>query len=89
MEEGPPNPAAIINMFEELDEQQQAGEVFHTKLDAIVTDEEKEKAFRDIVLKVKQERFDHDAAKAEGGLSLDQKLSQKRMMEELRKRMRT
>ncbi len=89
MKEGPPNPAAIINMFEDADEQQQAGTVFHTKLDAIVTDEEKEKAFRDIVLKVKQERFDHDAAAAEGGLSLEQKLAQKRLIEELRKRMRT
>ncbi len=88
MEEGPPNPAAIINMFEDADEQQQAAEVFHTKLDAIVTDEEKEKAFRDIVLKVKQERFDHDNKKAEGGLNLEEKLKQKRLMEDLRKRLR-
>ena len=87
MEEGLPNPAAIINMFDDADEQQQAAEVFHTKLDAIVTDEEKEKAFRDIVLKVKQERFDHDAREASGKISLDEKLKQKRMMEELRKRM--
>ena len=88
MEEGQPNPAAIINMFEDADEQQQAGQVFHTKLDAIVTDEEKEKAFRDIVLKVKQERFDHDNKAAEGGLSLEEKLAQKRMLEDLRKRIR-
>ncbi|MBR6258334.1 MAG: DNA primase [Lachnospiraceae bacterium] len=88
MEEGQPNPAAIINMFEDADEQQQAGQVFHTKLDAIVTDEEKEKAFRDIVLKVKQERFDHDNKAAEGGLSLEEKLAQKRLMEDLRRRIR-
>lgn len=87
MEGGVPNPAAIINMFEDADEQQTAAEVFHTKLDAIVTDEEKEKAFRDIVLKVKQERFDHDAKTAEGKMSLDEKLKQKRLMEELRKRL--
>ncbi len=88
MESGPPNPAAIINMFEDVDEQQTAGEVFHTKLEEIVTDEEKEQAFRDIVLKVKQERFDHDS-KAEGGMSLDEKLKQKRLLEDLRKRMRS
>ena len=59
-----------------------------TKYIIYLTDEEKEQAFRDIVLKVKQERFDHDS-KAEGGMSLDEKLKQKRLLEDLRKRMRS
>ncbi len=48
-------PAMIINLFEDAEEQQQAAEVFHTTLDAILTEKEKEKAFHDVVVKIKED----------------------------------
>ncbi|MCR5250195.1 MAG: DNA primase [Lachnospiraceae bacterium] len=89
MEEGPPNPAAILNMFEDADEQEEAAAVFHTRLAAIVTDEEKEKAFRDVVVRIKEERLEHDQnLSGEEKIPLKAILEQKRILEDLRKQSR-
>ena len=84
MAEGPPQPAAILNMFEDAEEQQTASEVFHTKLDAVSTAEEKEKAFRDIVVRIKQNRM--DTAGQEGGITIEQMVEMKNLIERLRTR---
>ena len=80
MAEGPPQPAAILNMFEDAEEQQTASEVFHTKLDAVSTAEEKEQAFRDIVVRIKQYRLE------DGGIPIDQVVELKNLIERLRAR---
>ncbi len=84
MAEGPPQPAAILNMFEDAEEQQTASEVFHTKLDAVRTAEEKEQAFRDIVVRIKQNRL--ESAGQDGGIPLDQMVELKNLIDRLRAR---
>ena len=59
IEQGSINPAAIINGFEDVEEQRMAAEVFNTKLEAIETKAEWEKAFHDILLAVKRASFEY------------------------------
>jgi len=59
IEQGSINPAAIINGFEDVEEQRMAAEVFNTKLEAIETKAEREKAFHDILLAVKRASFEY------------------------------
>lgn len=57
--EGRYNPAGIISMFEDEEEQREVAELFNTKLEAIHTPQEKEKAFHDILLAVKKNSFEY------------------------------
>jgi len=47
------NPAAIIDSFEDVEQQRIVAEIFNTKLEAIETSEEEEKALKDVVIAVK------------------------------------
>lgn len=53
LENGTLNPAAIIDSFEDVEEQRIVAEIFNTKLEAIETIEESEKALKDVVVAVK------------------------------------
>ncbi|MBR5420912.1 MAG: DNA primase [Lachnospiraceae bacterium] len=81
-DKGPPEPAALIDMFSDADEQQEASALFHTRLDAELEGEDREKAFRDIVLSIKQARFDR--VKTDGHAGLSEVLRQQKLLEELR-----
>ena len=48
------NPAGIINMFEEEKEQSEAASLFTTTLPELESDQEREKAFHDILVSVKK-----------------------------------
>ena len=48
LEQGDYNPAGIISMFEDEEEQRAAASLFHTKLPELTTGQEREKAFHDI-----------------------------------------
>ena len=52
------DPAGIIGMFEEEEEQRMAAEVFSTKLTQLSNRQEREKAFHDIVLAVKENSYE-------------------------------
>ncbi len=64
IEKGSLNPAGIINMFEDENEQSEAASLFTTKLPELDNDTEKEKAFNDILLSVKKNSFDYYSAKS-------------------------
>lgn len=49
LEQGSYNPAGIISMFEDEEEQREAAALFHTNLPELHTSQEREKAFHDIV----------------------------------------
>lgn len=81
------NPAAIINMFEDIDEQRIVAEIFNTKLEAIETDQERSKAFHDIVVAVKKSSFEHYTALMGSDVNAIKKvLEAKKSLEELMKR---
>lgn len=59
LEQGNYNPAAIISTFEDPDTQLEAANLFHTNLPEEVDGKDREKAVRDILLRVKKNSYDY------------------------------
>lgn len=53
------SPADIISAFTEEEQQRKVAELFNTKLDLLTTKQEREKAFHDILLKVKEQSLSY------------------------------
>ena len=75
-------PAMIINLFEDPEEQQQAAEVFHTSIEDIVTQEDKEKALHDVIVKIKEDHLEEIIANSG---SFEQVLEIQKAIEDLKK----
>ena len=93
LEEGKPNPAAIISRLSQEEEQREAASLFNTKLPYMQQDmesqsqvQEREKAFHDIVVKVKRNAYEHDL-KASGSdmEALSRVISGRQELDELEK----
>jgi len=61
--QGKYNPAGIISMFEDEEEQREAASLFHTNLPEMTTVQEREKAFHDILYGVKKNSYEYDTAR--------------------------
>ena len=86
LEQGNFNPAAVISMFQDEEEQREVASLFNTKLQEVTTDAEREKAFNDIVCTVKQNSFEYYSSRAGADMNaLNQVVSGKKALEELRK----
>lgn len=86
LDQGSYNPAAIVSAFEEEEEQRAVAEIFNTRLDQITTQQEREKAFHDILCAVKQNSFAYYSDRMGSDMSaLNQVISGKKALEELRK----
>ena len=59
------SPAAIIDQYDDMEKQQKVAAMISTELAGQLEDDEKRKALRDIVIKVKQNRLDHDLKNSE------------------------
>lgn len=80
------NPAGIINMFEDEKQQSEAASLFTTKLPELETEAEKEKAFRDIVLGVKNNSYEQYLARSGVDITaLSKVVEGKKALEELGK----
>ncbi|MBR5596250.1 MAG: DNA primase [Lachnospiraceae bacterium] len=53
------SPAGIISLFQEESEQREVAELFDTKLEMLATPQEKEKAFKDVLIKVKENSLEY------------------------------
>ena len=86
IEAGQLNPAGIINMFADEKEQSEAASLFTTKLPELESEQEKEKAFHDILINVKKNSFDYYSEKLGVDLSaMNQVIEGKKALEELSK----
>lgn len=93
IERGNCQPAAIISMFEEEEEQREVAMLFNTKLPEPETERDKEKAFHDIVCRVKENSFAVKAAgfhaekmnAEENKAMLDWTIQEKKKLDQLRK----
>ena len=84
LEQGDYNPAGIISMFEDEEEQREAAALFHTSLPELTTGQEREKAFHDIVLAVKKNSYEYYTAKLGTDVNaLNQVIEGKKALEEL------
>ena len=80
------HPANIINMFTEEADQNEAASLFTTKLEALDREQDREKAFHDILLSVKRNSFQHYSAQMGSDIdALNQVIEGKKALEELSK----
>lgn len=59
---GTVNPAAIVNLFEDIEKQRLVAKILQTELDVEITEDEKERVINDLVRKVKMARIDYELA---------------------------
>ncbi|MBQ8878686.1 MAG: toprim domain-containing protein, partial [Lachnospiraceae bacterium] len=86
LEQGQMNPAAIISLFSDEEEQREVAGVFNTRLKELTTRAEQEKAFHDIVLAVKRNSYEYYSAQLGSDVSaLNQVIAGKKALEELSK----
>lgn len=84
--EGQVNPAGIISHFTDEESQREAASVFNTSLENLSTKQEKEKAFHDIVVRVKRNSFEYSNKRlGEDVPALTKVIEGKRALEELEK----
>ena len=86
IETGNMNPAAIISMFEDEEEQRQTAALFNTKVEAIKTKQERERAFHDILYAVKKNSYEYYSSKLGSDVNaINQVIAGKKALEELSK----
>ncbi len=86
MENGKYNPAGILNMFEDEEEQREAAALFNTHVEAIETRQEKERALHDIIYAVKKNSYEFYSGKLGSDVSaLTQVIEGKKALDELKK----
>lgn len=86
IEAGNYNPAGIISMFEEEEEQREAAALFNTKVEAIETKQERERAFHDILYAVKKNSYEYYSGRLGSDVqALNQVIAGKKALEELGK----
>jgi DNA primase len=84
--QGTYNPAAIISMFSDEQEQRTAAALFNTTLPELNTKQEREKAFRDILYAVKKNSYEYYTARLGTDVSaLTKVIEGKKSLEELAK----
>ncbi|MBD5498565.1 MAG: DNA primase [Lachnospiraceae bacterium] len=86
IETGNYNPAGIVSMFEEEEQQREAAALFNTKVEALETKQEREKAFHDILYAVKKNSYEYYSGRLGSDMdALNQVIAGKKALEELGK----
>ena len=86
LERGELNPASIISLFTDEEEQRLAAGVFNTRLMELSTKQEREKAFHDIILSVKRNSYEYFSSQLGSDVNaLNQVIAGKKALEELSK----
>lgn len=86
-EEGGVNPAKIISMFTDEEQQREVASLFHTRLGELNTSQEREKALKETIVRIKQNSIEYrsrhlDPADLEG---LKKLVEDKRQLQEIQK----
>ncbi len=86
LENGQVNPAGIIDLFDDEQQQSEAASLFTTQLPELETVQEKEKAFHDILVRVKKNSYEHYLERSGVELAaLSLAIEGKKALEELNK----
>jgi DNA primase len=84
LDEGKFNPAAVISMFEDEDEQREAASLFNTNLPSLDTKQERENALHDIIMAVKKNSYEYYTANLGADVNAINKVIEgKKALEEL------
>ena len=86
-ETGKVNPSIIINQFENEEEQREVASLFNARLDNIETIEEKQKALKDTIIRVKKNSLDYKAKSKDANdiMNIQRIIEGKKMLEKLEK----
>ncbi|MBO5291946.1 MAG: DNA primase [Lachnospiraceae bacterium] len=86
LEQGELNPAGIVSMFTDEEEQRQVAALFNTKLEQLESKQDREKAFHDIVVNVKRFSYEQDSEKLGSDVdALARVIEGKKALQELEK----
>ncbi len=86
LEKGAINPAAVISLFVDEEQQREAAGVFNTRLSELSTRAEQEKAFHDIVVAVKRNSLEYFSSRQGADVSaITRVIEGKKALEELSK----
>ncbi len=86
LEKGEFNPAAIISLFSDEEEQREVASLFNTKLTELSTRAEREKAFHDILYAVKKHSYEYFSARLGSDVNaINQVIAGKKALEDLSK----
>lgn len=84
LDRGELNPASIISLFTDMEEQREVAGVFNTKLAQITTPQDREKAFHDILVALKRNSYEYFSAKLGSDVhALSKVVEGKKALEEL------
>ena len=85
LEQGIMNPAGIISLFTDEEEQREVAALFNTTLEKLETRQEREKAFHDIIMNVKRNSYEYQSSRMGADVSaLTRVIEGKKMLEELK-----
>ena len=80
------SPAGIISLFQEESEQREVAELFDTKLEMLSTKQEREKAFHDVLLKVKENSLEYYSGRLGSDVTaINQVIEAKKALENLKR----
>ena len=86
LNQGEVNPAAVISLFTDEEEQRLAAGVFNTRLEELSGKQEREKAFHDILLAVKRNSYEYFSGQLGTDMAaINQVIAGKKALEELSK----
>ena len=86
-EEGVVNPARIISMFDEEEQQQEIAGLFHARLEKVTTQPEREKALKETVIRLKENSISYRSRHLEPSdmEGLQKLVADKKNMQQLQK----
>lgn len=86
LKQGKLNPAYIVSLFTDEEDQREVAALFNTKLEELETKQEREKAFHDILYTVKKNSYEYYSGKLGADISaVNQVIAGKKALEELSK----
>ena len=86
LEAGNANPALLISLIEDPEEQSKVSALFTTRLEGIETKEERQKAFHDILMKVKTNSFEYYNAQSQTDIAaMSKMIAGRKALQELAK----
>ena len=86
LEKGKPNPAAIVDMFEDEEEHAEVAGIFNTSLEMVSEQSERERALADLVYAVKKNSCDAFASRPDMSVQdMMKDIENKKALEKLKK----
>ncbi len=85
LEAGRSSPAAVIDSFEEEEDHGKVAKIFNMKLAAVESNEERDKAVTDLVIRIKEESLRRQSSEEQGEGELQRRIRIRKAMDQMKK----